>query len=85
MLFIKIFEWNKCKDPFNYFKIGILFPMAYWRSYRVGEFGDIEYHYGFNADTGVVFVKDEKHFDIFWSFRVSVLGFGFQILRQKGF
>jgi hypothetical protein len=79
---IILFEKHFNKDPyFDYFKVFLLLPDIAFRRKERECLIDIQRVTCLIFETAIEYVKHP----IFWSFKIRILGFGFELVRQNGY
>jgi hypothetical protein len=75
------FTINFSDNHFNYLKIGISLPLFYKRFSTYDFFAEETKQIGIEMPTSIGMEKGEH----FWSFNFLILGFGIELVRQKGY
>lgn len=72
-------QFGECR--FDYFKVGISFPMLYKKEDIYEFYAEATKNIGIEMPTSIGFERSCS----FWSFDFCILGFGIKLLRQKSY
>lgn len=77
----RFFTINFSDQWFDYLKIGISLPLFYKNSSIFEFYAEESKEIGIEIPTSIGMEKSER----FWSFNLIILGFGIELVRQKGY